>query len=169
MTGTIEFYEDNSRSTPKDVYRISGTPPNYVYTNIGSTIDVVNGQLVDDSNSIILPYLFPYDGDPDDTTNTLELYYAVVKNGSGITQFTREALPNLSTQTTESEESVNLVPNGQFLLHNNIPATQTDDAGKISAAVTEIAPGGWQFRRPDASTATDFVTFERFDTPVTNP
>lgn len=63
----------------------------------------------------------------------------------------------------------NYIPNGQFGLHNNLPATDTLEAGEIRAPITDIAYGNWTFERPGDSTATDFVTFERYDEWSANP
>jgi hypothetical protein len=68
-----------------------------------------------------------------------------------------------------SENVTNFIPNGQFLLHNDLPATADYDAGEIREAITDIAYGGWTFERPADSTATDIVTFERYDEYESDP
>lgn len=68
-----------------------------------------------------------------------------------------------------ANDAKNYIPNGQFLLHYDLPATEDYEAGEIRAAVTDIAYGGWTFERPESSTAKDFVTFERYDDYTTNP
>lgn len=68
-----------------------------------------------------------------------------------------------------ANDAVNYIPNGQFRLHNDLPATTDKEAGEIRAAITDIAYGGWTFERPSDSTATDYVTFERYDEYTTNP
>lgn len=64
---------------------------------------------------------------------------------------------------------INYVPNGQFLLHNVQNAHDDVEQGEITQAVTDVAWGGWTFRRPEGSTATDLVTFERYDAWNANP
>src|SRR4051812_43780889 len=92
--GVVYFWKDAARSTPKDVYKLSGSPPNYSYTNIGSEIDLTSAGTMSDNenpaNDIIL-YYFPYEGTPDDSDSTIELYYvSVYSEGgtvSGVLQF----------------------------------------------------------------------------------
>lgn len=68
-----------------------------------------------------------------------------------------------------ANDAVNYIQNGQFLLHNDLPETEEFEAGEIREAITEIAPGGWTFERPEGSTSTDFVTFEQYDQYISNP
>jgi len=68
-----------------------------------------------------------------------------------------------------ANDAKNYIPNGQFLLHSDLPATEDYEAGEIREAITDIAYGGWTFERPEESTAKDFVTFERYDEYVSNP
>lgn len=68
-----------------------------------------------------------------------------------------------------ANDALNYIQNGQFLLHNDLPLTDEFQAGEVRQAVTEIAPGGWTFERPDGSTSTDFVTFEQYDQYTSNP
>jgi hypothetical protein len=70
---------------------------------------------------------------------------------------------------SSAENIINYIPNGQFLLHNDLPETDDYEAGEIREAITDIAPGGWTFNRPGDSTATDLVTFERYDEWEDNP
>jgi hypothetical protein len=168
--GKVKFYQDNSRNTPKDVYKISGTPPNYEYVSLGSEITLSSvGTYQDESNNDILVYFFPYDGTPEESNNTIELYYITVESATEVPQFTREGLPNIAATETTVEEIKNYIPNGQFWTHIDIPETSTADAGEITEAVTPIAYGSWTFARPIGSTASDFVTFERFGAPVDDP
>jgi hypothetical protein len=171
--GRIEFFQDAQRTVPKDVYKLSGTPGNYTYTNLGSIVylDAV-GVPEDDSNNNIAIYFFPYDGDIETTTNTVELYYYRVFSVGEVEQFTREAQPNVFPSASSQTAEGNYIPNGQFYLHNNIPATidNNNTAGQISAPITIVAPGGWTFERPSGSTATDIVTFSRIGSVTsTNP
>lgn len=184
--GKVYFWEDNARSIPKPVYEISGTPPNYSYTVLPNPVTLSSvGTFQDGSGNNILPYYFPFDGTPDTTTNTIDLYYIEVFDQDGVLQFTREGWPNFTEANVETDQDVtNFVPNGQFLLHNNIPAwngntfivnqipaptttTFTDSTGNFTT--TPIAEGGWTFERNSASTAKDLITFPAFGSAVSSP
>lgn len=165
--GEVTFYKDQARTELKPIYTISGSPPNYTYVQIDnpSTLSAV-GTFQDANGNNILPYYFPFDD-----AGNVELYYITVYSEGDVLQFTREGWPNFSAGGSgESNDSVvNYVPNGQFLLHNNIPATSTTLAGQVTLPTTFIAQGGWSFDRPMASTATDFVLFPRYNSPISNP
>lgn len=166
--GMVFFYQDTARSVLKDVFELSGSPPNYTYTVLPnpSTLSAV-GTFQDGSGNDILPYYFPFD-----SSGNVQLYYIEVYNSDGVLQFTREGFPN-TTQggTTSADDVTNFVPNGQFLLHDSIPASTANGfvADKISQAVTIIAQGGWTFERNIGSTATDFVRFQRYGSATTVP
>lgn len=173
--GTVEFYRASDQVTAKNVYKISGTPPNYTYTSLGSTLTLsASGTFQDGSNNNVVVYGYPYLGTPaaPTTPQTVDLYYAVIKNSDGTTQFTRIGFPNIEEAiTTEDDDIENLIENGQFLLHNDIPASDANGhvVGKISQDRTPIAPGGWNFVRSNGSTATYLVTFERYASIATAP
>ena len=38
--GYIEFYEDNSRLTPKPVFQLTGSPPNYTYSPLSNPFKI---------------------------------------------------------------------------------------------------------------------------------
>lgn len=177
--GKIYFWEDESRTTPKDVYKLSGSPPNYSYVSLGAVINLTaSGTVSDNGNNDIILYYFPYEGAPDDSDGNPELYFVQVYSEggtvSGVLQFTREGWPNFtgdgdSTQT----DFTNYVPNGQFLLHTDIPADATHTppyvAGEIRQAITTLSQGGWTFERPGGSTAKDIVLFHPTGSYVSNP
>jgi hypothetical protein len=166
LNGAVSFYVDTARTTPKSVFILSGSPPNYSYTDIGNVVSIVNGVLIYNNTNIQL-YYFPYDGINSDAN--VQLYYAVVESSGSIVQFAREGWPNFIVATTTETDQQNYIPNGQFSMHNNLPATSTFDAGEIRAAITDVAYGGWTFERPSGSTATDLVTFPRNGSYSTNP
>jgi hypothetical protein len=171
--GVITFYKDQARTEPKFVYQISGTPPNYIYTSLGNEITLSATGLMqnDDTGQIIILLYFPCEGTPDDSDGTLELYYVTCYNEDGELQWTREGWPNTTIETTQEQNFDNFAPNGQFLLHNNVPPTADNDytPGEITEPVTVIAPGGWTFVQSAGSSATDIVTFEPFVSAVSNP
>ncbi len=177
--GVIYFWKDQARSEPKEVYKLTGSPPNYSYVSIGSTVNLTAAGTISDNenpaNDIIL-YYFPYEGTPDDSDGTVELYFVQIYSEGGITegvlQFTREAWPNLVTAEGEEQNLQNYIPNGQFKIHSDVevdPSDTTAVAGQISQAVTNLAQGGWTFERPNGSAATDIVLFESFGDYVDNP
>lgn len=166
--GQVYFYKDNDRNIEKDVFEISGVPPNYSYTVLPNPVFLSSvGTFQDGSGNDILPYYYPFD-----ENGNIELYFIKVYDHAGVLQFTREGWPNTTSDTVVSAEDVtNFVPNGQFLLHDNVPASLANGfiVGKISQDSTIIAQGGWSFERGPASTATDFVTFPRYGSYVGNP
>lgn len=166
--GKVFFYKDDARSVPKPVYQISGAPPNYSYSVLPNPSILSSvGTFQDDSGNDIIPYYFPYNAN-----GNLELYYIEVYDENDVLQFTREGWPNLTTsQITANQDVTNFVPNGQFLLHNNVPASSANSfvAGVITQPVTIIGQGGWTFERDIGSTATDIVTFPRYGSAVTFP
>lgn len=163
--GTITFYSDVNRTTLKPVYQLSGSPPNYSYTQLPNPLPLTGvGTISDGAGNDIVPYYYPYDA-----AGNVELYYIVVQSAGLALQFTREAWPNVVAASSTSQNLTNYVPNGQFRIHNNVPKTDTTVAGQITQAITHLAQGGWTFERPNASTATDIVLFNVFGSAVTNP
>jgi len=159
--GKVKFYSDNQRTVAKSVYQLSNNPPDYTYTVLGSELTLSSqGTFTDENGSDISVYAYPYD-----ENGNLELYYMEVYDGSGEIQWTRAGIPNLGSASSEGDVTlINYVPNGQFLAHNYI-----GEDGKVAAGSTPVAPGGWYLRRPEGSTATDYVTFEEFGSATENP
>lgn len=160
--GQVYFFKDGT-NIPKPVYELSGNlllgiPYTYTVLPNPVTLSAV-GTFQDASGNDIIPYYLPF---VSPTDRTIELYYIEVYDSMGVLQFTRSAWPNITSESiTTSQDITNFVPNGQFLLHDNVPASSSNSftAGKISADITTIAPGGWTFERGPTSTASDFVTF----------
>lgn len=169
--GYIEFYSDTNRSLFKPVFKISGSPPDYTYTELPnpSTLSGV-GTFQDESNVNVNIYYFPYD-----IEGNLELYYIKVFDENGVLQFDRGGFPNIADGSGGGGSgqigAFNYVTNGQFYLHNNVAAQPflNQTAGQITQEVTEVAQGGWYFVRPTVTTASDFVTFERIGEFVEEP
>lgn len=162
--GVVTFYKDQARTQLKPMYQLSGSPPNYTYTSIGSTLTLSSvGTFQDGSGNDIVPYFYPYD----ENGNT-ELYYITVYSALGVFQFSREGEPNVGSSATDTSDVESYVANGQFLVHNNI-IEEGVVTGKITSDIVNIAQGGWTFERSSGSTAVDFVTFPRFTSAVTNP
>jgi len=153
--GTLTFYEDCNRTTPKSVYSLSGGPSSYQYNNEGNVVT-----LDSDGTTPFKIYYFPYDGDPDTTTDLVTLYYVEIKSATGVNQENREAVPNFFEDTGGDTENLdNFVPNGQFRAHKNI--------GTITSDTECIAYGPWYFVRDDGSSSTDKITFNRLGTATT--
>lgn len=164
LEGTVTFFRDNARTLPKNVYELSGTPPNYTYVSLGNEVNIANGVPTDlDGNNIAI-YFFPFLGDPAAESTTIDLYYYETESSEGVLQFTREAQPNVFSGSGGTMVEENFVPNGQFKLHNDLPATDIAplyDAGEVRANVTDIAPGGWTFELTDFAQSTDFILFDQ--------
>jgi len=168
FNGYVLFARDTARTEPKIVYTLSGSPPSYTYVPYGA-IDPVSGlwqvQLTSAGAFGLALYYFPYD-----SMGNIDLYFVQVFSVGGTLQFTRaEWPPNVEGSNLNSEVSNNFVPNGQFLLHTDLPASGNFLAGQIRAPITNIAYGGWTFERPSMTNATDFVTFPRFGSTVEDP
>ncbi|MEE9303312.1 MAG: hypothetical protein V3U84_05955, partial [Thiotrichaceae bacterium] len=150
-------------TTPKDVFVLTGTPPNYAYTNIGNVVTLNNAGATSYLGQDVRLYYFPFDAD-----GVLELYFAEVRNAATTLQLTREAWPNILSSSAAGDNGdsafSNYIPNGQFEHHNDLP-----DSGAITDEVTQIALGNWTFDQPSGSDAVDAVTFTRFTSPIDNP
>ncbi len=166
--GVVEFYQDNSQSTPKDVYQLvsQGSPPTYTYQNVGSLLTLNSvGTFIDGNGSEFVPYLFPFDGNASTTMDIVELYYVVAKNISGVPQFTLHGVPNISDSGNigNNPNLINHIPNGQFQIHNEyapVPGLTFNYGGnRGSVSQTSVAPGGIYFERSLSSTANDSITF----------
>lgn len=163
--GTVTFYRDSSRLVLKPVFKINFDGTNYTYTALPNPIVLSSvGTFADASGNDVTAYYYPYDAGGD-----LDLYYAVVENSGAVSQFTREGQPTVDTAEGNESDIVNFVPNGQFLLHNNLTESTTTEEGEVVSDVTEIAPGNWTFERSSGSTASDFVLFERLSSAVQEP
>lgn len=159
-SGVVKFWRDSARNVPKDVFSLSGSPPNYTYVNEGPEITLTDTGVFEKAY-----YYYPYDAD-----GNLDLYFVDWYSSTNVLQDSREAWPNIASGSSqEGVDATNYAPNGQFLLHEDLPATLTEEAGEIRADVTNIAYGGWTFERTPASSATDFILFPRYGSYVTNP
>lgn len=172
--GIVTFYEQNSQTVLKPVYTLSGNGPfsdaSYIELPNPMILSAI-GTFVDDNGNDIVPYLFPYDGTPTTTTNTVDLYYITVYSAAGVFQFARQGWPNITGNSPTPPVTINsfdnFIPNGQFLLHNNVPSwmgnnfivnqlpapttqlnVQVPAQGGSAADVTPIAQGGWTFQVP---------------------
>ena len=165
--GSLRFFRDGSRQVPKNVYVLTGAPPNYEYLNIGNEVTLNSaGAASYDFGSGATDVKLYYN--PFDHNGILDNYFLEARDSNGVLQFTREAWPDFKTSDSEDDaEDVafsNFIPNGQFLSHNNVR-----NNGRISQSVTNIALGNWTFERPENSNAIDNLTFHKFNGYVALP
>lgn len=111
--GTLTFYRDVARNTVKTVYQLTGAPGNYTYNPLPNPITLSSVGTVENAsgdNEII--YFYPYD-----EQGNIDLYYVVCENANGVTQFTREAWPNLVLGNDPAQDDFpvnNQISNPQF-------------------------------------------------------
>jgi hypothetical protein len=167
--GYVLFTIDTQRTIGNPVYKITGSPPNYTYIPFGF-LDI-NGKwrvtLTNEGTFQETIYYLPFDAN-----GNQQLYFVEVFSASNVFQYSREGWPNVDEGEISniSQVAYNYVPNGQFLLHTNVPALNpTFVEGQIRAPITNVAYGGWTFQRPSTSTALDIVLFEDFGNYITNP
>lgn len=140
--GYMEFYSDDDRITPKNVYQIAGDPPNYTYVALPNPLFLSDvGTPVNNDGAPVNVYAFPYTVDGE-----VENYYVKVYNSAAELQFTWYAWPNV----TESDNPntllsgyQNQLANSQFVEVNFVPSegvTITFDEA-ISAQEYDIIPG----------------------------
>lgn len=154
--GTISFYRDVSRSTPKTVYQLSGSPPNYTYTALPNALTLSSvGTVQNAGGDNVVIYYYPYDDE-----GNLDLYYISVKDSNGVEQFTREAWPNVTAEnepTSDDFPASNQLSNSQFtqvFINEGQSTVYT-----VSAATNEVfafAPN-WDF----VISGTGTVTIQR--------
>jgi hypothetical protein len=154
--GTLTFYRDVARTTPKTVFQLSGAPPNYTYTALPDPVTLSSVGTVQNAggdNEVI--YYFPYDDE-----GNLDLYYVVCRDSNGVEQFTREAWPNITAADNPTQNDFpiqNQISNAQFtqvFINDNQATVYT-----VSSATNQIfyfAPD-WDF----VISGTGTVTIER--------
>ena len=112
--GYIEFYSDNSRTTPKPVYQLTGTPPDYEYQELPNPLFLsAAGTTVDDNGNYVAVYYYPYNQDDE-----IEQYYIAVFNSDGVEQYTLQAWPNITSEDNPASNNNNVsnqISNSQFI------------------------------------------------------
>lgn len=153
--GLVYFEQDNQRGTLKPVYQITGTSPNYTYTQLPNPMVLSSiGTFEDLLLNPTIPYFFPYDGNDDP-----EYYYIRVTNSLGVPQFDRQAQPYLLTGNDSSVSSAyeNEISNPQFaeVLFDTSTATYVYNFNAAVQEVVNIAPN-WDIvvSSPAAGTVT---------------
>lgn len=111
--GLVYFEQDNQRGVLKPVYQITGTSPNYTYTQLPNPMTLSSiGTFEDSLSNPVVPYFFPYDEEGD-----VEYYYVRVTSSEDVPQFAREAVPYVGNQDNAEVLSVitNELSNPQFV------------------------------------------------------
>ena len=164
--GEVTFYSDVNRTIKKPVYQITGSPPSYTYSVLPNPMTLSSVGTFEYNGADIIPYYFPYEGTPDDSNNTVELYYVTVtsKQPFLVPQFTREAWPpnvNNGGDPISDAGYRNLIPNGQFWSHTDIVGTSQPPVISLAGVDTQyIAQGGWTFSRTTGGASTFNNSFE---------
>jgi len=146
--GSIEFFKDNDRATPKNVYELTGGPANYTYAALPNPLALsAVGTVVNANGDPVSIYYHPYDANGD-----LELYYIVAKDSGGTVQFTRQAWPNTTTglegvvdvtspNATLASGNVYIINNGAVQVNLSLPLTA--QFGEFYTIVG-YSSGGWK-------------------------
>lgn len=153
--GLVYFEEDAQRGVMKPVYQITGTSPNYTFTQLPNPMTLSSiGTFEDSLSNPVVPYFYPYDSDGD-----VELYYVRVTNSDDVDQFDREAVPYISSSGSSDVASafVNELSNPQFAVVDFDTSTSiyTYNFTAASLETVQIAPD-WQIEVscPGAGTVT---------------
>jgi hypothetical protein len=148
-SGKIYFYADEDHSMPLDSW----------------------SDVSDPENPVVNPWPLVLGGQGDCGVIYLEdrIYFIQIFSKDDILQWTINHFNPGGDTGGSTNDALNYIPNGQFLLHNDLAATDDFEAGEIRQPVTDIAYGGWTFNRPSASTAKDIVTFDRYDEYIASP
>ena len=125
VAGTVSFFIDTQRTTPKAVFKQTGAPGAYTYVrqDVNGVVTLDAGGKIEDAL-----YYYPYDAD-----GNLELYYVIVKDSVGQQIETREGWPFAHTHSgpgpapgepDTTKLTKNIITNGQFSFNSVNPAEQ---------------------------------------------
>ncbi len=158
--GSISFYRDVARNTPKTVYQLIGAPPNYVYVALPNPVPLsAVGTPQDAVGNDVIIYYFPYD-----TDGNIDLYYAVVADSSATMNQTIEAWPNVTgdTNPVQNDFSIsNQISNAQFTqTFLNSSGTTVYNVTAASNQLFSFSPN-WDF----VISGTGSVTVQRIAVP----
>lgn len=155
--GVVKFFRDLQRLTPKPVYQITGSPPDYTFASVGNELTLgIAGDFVDTDGNPFVPYAYPYDAD-----GNVDLYYVTVQSSGAVDQFTREAVPYIpdnSIPPADRTNNENMIANPQFVEVFFPPTGSTILHVTGSNTVTKIAPD-WDL----ITSGTGTVTVERLE------
>lgn len=159
--GIVRFFRDLQRVTPKDVFQISGNPPDYSFVDVGAVFTLgISGTFVDGNGDPFVPYAYPFDA-----AGAEDRYFVTVTSAGGVPQFTREAVPFIGEGETPGEDRINTeneLCNPQFVEVNIPPGITTLNVTGTNT-VTPVAPG-WDI----ISTGSDSIVLERLEPTAAN-
>ena len=140
--GLVYFEQDNQRGVLKPVYQITGTSPNYSYTQLPNPMTLSSiGTFEDALANPTVPYFYPYDAD-----GVVEYYYVRVTSSEDVPQFVREAVPyvvDTGGSSSVIDAFANELSNPQFaqvLFDTTTAATYVYSFTSVSDQVVNIAP-----------------------------
>lgn len=152
--GLVYFEQDNQRGVLKPIYQITGTSPDYTYTQLDNPMTLSSiGTFQDTLGNPVIPYFYPYDEEGD-----VEYYYVRVTSSEDVPQFDREAVPYVGLQDNNEILSLitNELTNPQFI-RTVYEGTHIFSFSAVSQEVVNIAPG-WDLIVTCPTTGTVTVT-----------
>lgn len=155
--GLVYFEQDNQRGILKPIYQITGTSPNYTYTQLPNPMTLSSiGTFEDALDNPVVPYFYPYNEEGD-----VEYYYVRVTSSEDVPQFDREAVPYVGAQDNADVLSVitNEISNPQFIDLVYSP-THVYNFSAVSQQVVNIAPD-WDIIVTCPTTGTVTITQTR--------
>lgn len=159
--GKVTFYIDTNRTVKKAVYQLTGAPGSYALEPLENPLTLSSvGTFQDELGNNIQIYYYPFEGDPSDESSVSEKYYITVESSEGVPQFTRENWPPIESGGNNNGDAdiKNYIPNGQFLIYNDIVSSDISDAqppyiSQYGLLSQPIAQGGWAFQRSIGGTS----------------
>lgn len=139
--GLVYFEQDDQRGVLKAVYQITGTSPNYTFTQLPNPMTLSSiGTFEDALANPVVPYFYPYDSD-----GNVEYYYVRVTSSEDVPQFVREAVPYLGGSGSDSgliDAFTNDISNPQFaeVLFDTSNGDYVYSVNAVSDEVINIAP-----------------------------
>ena len=139
--GLVYFEQDDQRGTLKPIYQITGTSPNYNYTQLPNPMTLSSiGTFQDSMANPVVPYFFPYDSEFNP-----EYYYVRVTSSEDVPQFDREAVPYIpsTSDSTVANVLANEISNPQFaevLFDTTTASSYTYSVNAVTDHEIDIAP-----------------------------
>lgn len=100
--GYALFWVDLQRTTPKEVFILTGYPT-YTFASLGVRVNIGGGgTFVDDDGNEIIIYAYPYDANGDE-----QRYFIQVFNDIDVPQFVVEATPYVPSTIVPPEQAIN--------------------------------------------------------------
>jgi len=169
VNGVITFYQDNSRTTLKNVYYQAGVAGSYTYIPFSNPIILsAVGTVVDNNGNDTKIFYYPY-SEVDNVTP--QPYYVTVDSQLGERQFTRQDWPPAQNGGNAPSTNSTILQN---LITNNVFWRNIGSINATNLTATTLAPSQHDgFSMPDiqfmksTTGATDTITFNRFVAPST--